>query len=77
MRGRHPEESYEDTVPHGAYTDPLGEDLLTECILKSPDQQRQVIWLKYQQGYDLRTLAKLLGISLAWAQKIDQRAKKN
>ena len=52
------------------------ENLLTECILKLPEQQRMVIWLKYVYGYNLHEIAKLLGISLSWAQKIDQRAKK-
>lgn len=49
---------------------------LAQCILKLPAQQRQVIWLKYHHGYNLHEVAKLLNISLAWAQKIDQRAKK-
>ena len=44
--------------------------------MKLPEQQQMVIWLKYVYGYNLREIAKLLGISLAWAQKIDQRAKK-
>lgn len=35
-----------------------------------------VIWLKYVYGYNLREISKLLDISLIWAQKIDQRAKK-
>lgn len=55
---------------------PEKEDLLVECILKLPEQQRQVIWLKYYHGYSLREISAILGISLAWAQKIDQRAKK-
>ena len=41
-----------------------------------PEQQRTVIWLKYHHGYTLREIAKLMDISLAWAQKIDPRAKK-
>lgn len=76
MRGRHPEEPFEDALMQSAYAEPLGEDLLTKCIFKLPDLQRQVLWLKYHQGYDLRTIAKMLGITLSWAQKIDQRAKK-
>ena len=76
VRGRHPEEPYEDAMMQGGSDHPPCENLLAECILKLPDQQRQVIWLKYQQGYDLRTIAKMLGITLSWAQKIDQRAKK-
>ena len=52
------------------------DDLLTEAILKLPEQQRHVIWLKYYHGYSLREISKMLGITLSWAQKIDQRAKK-
>ena len=50
--------------------------LLEDCILRLPERQRAVIWLKYDQGHSLREVAKLLGISLANAQKLDQRAKK-
>ena len=57
-------------------TQPEGENLLVECIFRLPEQQRQVIWLKYHHGYSLREISSMLGISLAWAQKIDQRAKK-
>ena len=35
-----------------------------------------VVWLKYKQGYNLKEISKMLSISLPWAQKIDQRAKK-
>lgn len=75
-RGRHPE------APLSALTDSRpdreleGEGLLASCILKLPPLQRQVIMLKYHHGYTLREIAKLLGISLSWAQKVDQRAKK-
>lgn len=74
--GKHPVTTYNDEA-QGDLPDELeGENLLAECILKLPEQQRMVIWLKYQQGYRLSEIAKMLGISLAWAQKIDQRAKK-
>ena len=76
VRGRHPEEVYEDALMNKLSTQEFEEDFLTECILKLPDQQRQVIWLKYHHGYDLREIAKMIGVSLVWAQKIDQRAKK-
>lgn len=35
-------------------------------------------WMTWgdKQGYNLREISKMLNISLAWAQKIDQRAKK-
>lgn len=74
-RGRHPESPYLDALAEQA-AQPVGEDLLTQCIFQLPEQQRTVIWLKYHHGYTLREIAKLMDISLAWAQKIDQRAKK-
>ena len=55
---------------------PESNNLLVQCILELPPLQRQVIWLKYIDGYTLREIAKMLDISLAWAQKTDQRAKK-
>lgn len=74
-RGRHPESPYLDELV-GRAAEPAGEDLLTQCILQLPEQQRTVIWLKYHHGYTLREIANMMDISLAWAQKIDQRAKK-
>ena len=74
-RGRHPESPYLDALAEQA-AQPVGEDLLTQCIFQLPEQQRTVIWLKYHHGYTLREIAKLMDISLAWAQKIDPRAKK-
>ena len=76
VRGRHPVVMYDDELKNSPVIGNEGEDLLTECILKLPEQQRMVIWMKYGQGYSLRGIAKMLGISLVWAQKIDQRAKK-
>lgn len=76
VRGRHPVVMNDDELKNSSVTENEGEDLLTECILKLPEQQRMVIWMKYKQGYSLREIAKMLGISLVWAQKIDQRAKK-
>lgn len=76
-RGRHPTAAYDEELLNMPSTvSPDCENLLTECILKLPEQQRMVIWLKYVYGYNLHEIAKLLGISLSWAQKIDQRAKK-
>lgn len=76
VRGRHPVGTYLDEAETGPVIEDAGEDLLTKCILKLPEQQRMVIWLKYRHGYSLREISKILGISLVWAQKIDQRAKK-
>lgn len=52
------------------------DNLLASCIQKLPEKQRAVIWLKYEYGYSLREIAAMLGISLVYAQKLDQRAKK-
>lgn len=76
VRGKIPTIAYNDEIQQGHYVEMRCENLLAECILKLPEQQRRVIWLKYQLGYNLHEIAKMLDISLAWAQKIDQRAKK-
>lgn len=76
VRSRHPEIHFNSEVIGDMLEQPSHDNLLSECILKLPAQQREVIWLKYHHGYDLREIAKMLGISLTWAQKIDQRAKK-
>ena len=76
VRNRHPETQFNDEIVNSIFEQPAQDDLLAECIMKLPEQQREVIWLKYHHGYNLREIAKMLGISLVWAQKIDQRAKK-
>lgn len=76
VRGRHPVDPYNDELKHGFVVEMEGEDLLTQCIMELPEQQRMIVWLKYKQGYNLREISKMLNISLPWAQKIDQRAKK-
>ena len=60
---------YYDELKNSPVTENEREDLLTECILKLPEQQRMVIWMKYKQGYSLREIAKALDISLVWAKK--------
>lgn len=75
-RGRHPIVEYSDELQSNLSAAMDGEDLLVTCIQKLPEQQRMVVWLKYYHGYSLREISKMLGISLVWAQKIDQRAKK-
>ena len=75
-RGRHPTEEYWEkdlSIPAPELSE---KDLLDACMWKLSEQQRQVIWLKYHDGYNLREIAGMLGITLAWAQKLDQRAKK-
>lgn len=75
MRNKHPVTDYHDELQNHLSAEMAGEDLLVECILKLSEQQRTVIWMKYHHGYTLKEISKMLGISLAWAQKIDQRAK--
>lgn len=75
-RGRHSEPECIDDFANMLSEEQDGENFLAECIFKLPDLQRQIIWLKYNHGYTLREIAKMMGISLAWAQKIEQRAKK-
>lgn len=52
-----------------------GDNALTGCILKLPARYRAVILLRYDQGYTVREIAKLLGLSLPAAIKLEQRAK--
>ena len=52
-----------------------GPNELTGCILKLPMRQRHIIILKYSHGYDLKEVAKMLGITYVNALKIEQRAK--
>ena len=49
---------------------------LAQCILRLPVRYREIVLLKYYHGFSLKEIAKQLGISLANANKIDQRAKK-
>lgn len=74
-RSRHPMAEFSEEL-FAVPPPPDSGDLLVQCILKLPALQRQVLWLKYVDGYSLREIGKMLDISLAWAQKIDQRAKK-
>ena len=75
MRGKHPEVMLDESI-YSAEDVLAEDDFLAGCISKLTDQQREVIWLKFHYGYDLREIAKMLGITLSWARKIDQRAKK-
>jgi len=52
-----------------------GEDLLVRFILELPARYREIIILKYYMGYDLKEIARILGIQLNNARQIDQRAK--
>jgi len=75
-KSRHPVTEYNEELRGRLCAEMEDENLLVECIMELPEQQRMVVWMKYVQGYTLREIAKQLDISLVWAQKIDQRAKK-
>lgn len=59
----------------GIYADYEGDNDLTRCILKLPARYREMILLRYHHGYSVREIAKMLGMSLPAAIKLDQRAK--
>ena len=65
--------SLEET--EGLSVSPRGPLGLAECITKLPPNYRQVILLKYYQGFSCAEIASLLDITLSAAQKLDQRAK--
>ena len=52
-----------------------GENMLAACILKLPARYREVILLRYYQGYSVKEVAAILGLSLSAASKLNQRAK--
>ena len=52
-----------------------GENVLAACVLKLPARYREVILLRYFQGYSVKEVAAILGLSLSAASKLDQRAK--
>ena len=70
----HKVEFIEESV--GLSTEYYGEDALAGCILKLPARYREIISLKYHQGYSTKEAAKIMGISESNASKLDQRAKK-
>ncbi len=73
-RGRHsPPVCIDDFAD--VLSEEVSENGLAACIFQLPDLQRQILWLKYNHGYTLREIAKMTGISLACAQKTEQRAK--
>ena len=52
-----------------------GENTLAACILKLPARYREAILLRYYQGYSVKEVAAILGLSLSAASKLNQRAK--
>ena len=53
-----------------------GENLLAACILKLPARYREMILLRYHQGYSVKEAAALMGLSFSAASSLDHRAKR-
>jgi len=48
---------------------------LTRCILKLPARYREIILLRYEQGFDNGEIAKMMDISEPAVRKLLQRAR--
>lgn len=59
----------------GVSVPPPEENSLACCILRLPIKYRNMIILKYSQGYSTRECAQIMGISPSAASRLDQRAK--
>ena len=59
----------------GLTTEHETENGLARCILKLPDRDRQFVLLKFDQGYTTKEIADMMGLTLAAARKVEQRAK--
>lgn len=72
---RYPQVEYCDAMS-GKTVEYTGSNQLAACLAKLPEQQRDIILLKYKYGYRNEEVAKLMGLSKSNTIKIDQRAKK-
>lgn len=70
----HPHVEYRDAFK-GVTFDYDGENEVAACILKLNERQQNVLILKHHYGYDLKDVAKILGITYRNALQIEQRAK--
>ena len=59
---------------NGLSVEYTGENSLAACILRLPARYREVILLKYEQGYSTREIAKMLKLTESNASKLLQRA---
>lgn len=73
-RSRQPTVPLEETP--GLAADYKGDNALARCILALPAQDREILLLRFWQGYSVQEAARMLGISGAAARKREQRAKK-
>lgn len=71
---RHKSVKYIDETA-GLSVDALETHDLTSCILKLPARYREVILFKYYHGLSCKEIADHMGITVANAAKLDQRAK--
>lgn len=71
---KHPRMEYLDAIT-GIPMEYDGDNVLAGCIMKLNERQRSIIILKYQHGYELKEIAKMLGITYRNALQIEQRAK--
>lgn len=72
---RHPQEEIPPAMADPADMERRAEDPLARCILRLPPKYREVILLRYEQGFSPKETAKILNCSLAAAYKLEQRAK--
>ena len=70
----HPNAEYRDAVK-GMQVEYDGDNQVSACIMKLNERQRNVLILKYHHGYELKEIAKMLGITYRNALQIEQRAK--
>ena len=70
----HPQAEYRDAIK-GVQVEYDGDNRVAACILKLNERQQNVLILKYHYGYELKEIAKMLGISYQNALQIEQRAK--
>lgn len=73
-RKRRPTAALSEDEP-GLTVDYAGGNALAQCILKLPPLDREIILLRFWQGYSPRETARILKISEAAARKREQRAK--
>lgn len=72
----HPSQPLSEDFPGWEVPEDRVEDGLAKCILRLPARYREVILLRYDQGYSLRETARMLKLSENAAAKLDWRARK-
>lgn len=75
-RQRRPQGPLPPDLPAPGSLEEQTDDGVARCILRLPRRERELILLRYAQGYSPKETAALLGLSLGAAYKLEQRAKK-